>query len=341
MHPVLVRIPFIHLTIWSFGAMAVLGFVAAMFVTRRLCRSAGLDPEVIANAALYSLVIGMVGARTFFVIHYYDQFRGDFAGVFAVWRGGLEFLGGVIPVIVFLLFYLRLRGLPVRRYFDIMAIGLMVGLSFGRIGCFLNGCCFGRPTDLPWGVRFPYGSYAYLSQINADPKRHRAQPYLELPRAEYLSFTDVEGRWCPKPLAELTPQQQYEVTEGKYRCLRVHPTELYSWASALLMAAVLYGFWRKSRREPEPGARHWRFWRPGLTVAMAFILYGVTRPVLESIRDDNPFEFTFLTISQIGGIFLFVIGGFLLAAHVLVKPHAIPEARSSMCTPRARSAESD
>ena len=151
--------------------MTVLGFVAGIFVTRRLCRSVGLDPEVISNAALYCLVVGMVGARTFFVIHYYDQFRGDFAGVFAVWRGGLEFLGGVIPAIVFLLLYLRHRGLPVRRYFDIMAIGLMVGLSFGRIGCFLNGCCFGRPTEVPWAVRFPYRSYAYLSQINADPKK--------------------------------------------------------------------------------------------------------------------------------------------------------------------------
>ncbi len=320
MHPVLVKIPFIHLTIWSFGAMAVLGFVAAILVTRRMCRRVGLDPEVIANAAMYSLIIGMVGARTFFVIHYYDQFRGDFSSVFAVWRGGLEFVGGVVPVIIFMALYLHYRRLPVRRYFDIMAIGLMIGLSFGRIGCFMNGCCFGRPTDLPWAVRFPYRSYAYLSQINADPRRHRAHPYLELPRAEYLSFTDVDGRWYPKPLAELTPQQQHEVTHGEYRCLPIHPTQLYSWAAAWLMAAILYGFWRKSRSDPDRVAPYGRFWRPGLTVAMAFIIYGITRPILESIRDDNPFEFASLTISQIAGIFLFVIGLFLLAAHLLAKP---------------------
>ncbi len=321
--------------------MAVLGFVAAIFVTRRMCRRVGLDPEVIANAALYSLIIGMVGARTFFVVHYYDQFRGDFSSVVAVWRGGLEFLGGVIPAVVFMLLYLRHRGLPARRYFDIMAVGLMFGLSFGRIGCFLNGCCFGRPTELPWAVRFPYRSYAYLSQINADPKRHRAQPYLKLPRAAYLDFTDAEDRWYPKPLAELTPHQRYEVTEGKYRCLPVHPTQLYSCASALLMSAILYGFWRRSRREPEPGTRHWRIWRPGLTVAMAFLLYGVTRPVLESIRDDNPFEFASLTISQIGGILLFIIGVFLLAAHVLARAHTVPEARNSKRPPKANRADSD
>ncbi len=321
MHPILIRIPWIHLTIWSFGAMAVLGFIVAILVTRRMCRSVGLDAEVIANAAMYSLIIGMVGARAFFVVHYYDQFRGDFAGVFAVWRGGLEFLGGVVPAIVFMLLYLRHRKLPVRRYFDILAVGLMIGLSFGRIGCFMNGCCFGRPTDLPWAVRFPYRSYAYLSQINADPKRHRAHPYLDLPRAEYQSFTDAEGRWYPKPLAELTPQQQHEVTHGKLRCLPIHPTQLYSWAAALLMSAILYGFWRKSRSEPDPGTPYWRFWRPGLTVSMAFIIYGITRPILESIRDDNPFEFASLTISQLAGIFLFVIGVLLLAAHVFAKPY--------------------
>lgn len=321
--------------------MAVLGFVAAILATRRMCRSVGLDPEVMSNAALYSLIIGMVGARTFFVVHYYDQFRGDFGSVFAVWRGGLEFLGGAIPAIMFMLLYLGHRRLPVRRYLDILAVGLMLGLSFGRIGCFLNGCCFGRPTDLPWGVRFPYRSYVYLSQINADPRRHRAQPYLELPRAEYLSFVDVDGRWYPKPLAELTARQRHAVTEGKYRCLPVHPTQLYSWAAALLMSAILYGFWRKSRREPDPGKPHWRFWRPGLAVAMGFILYGITRPVLESIRDDNPFEFASLTISQIGGIVLFVVGVFLLAAHVLAKPHAVPEAGNSNGEPKANPVDSD
>ena len=321
MHPILIKLPWIHLTIWSFGAMAVLGFLVGILVTRWMCRRVDLDPEVISNAAMYSLIIGMVGARVFFVVHYYNQFRGDFGSVFAVWRGGLEFLGGAIPAILFLLLYLHLRKLPIRRYFDIMAVGLMLGLSCGRIGCFLNGCCFGRPTDLPWGVRFPYRSYTYLSQINADPKRDRAAPYLPLPPG-YLDAYDADGRAYPKPLDELTPRQQYQVTKGKYRCLPVHPTQLYASGSALLMAAILYGFWRKSRTEPDPATRHARFWRPGLTVALGFILYGITRPVLESIRDDNPFEYASLTVSQIGGIFLFVFGLALMAAHLLAKPAA-------------------
>ncbi|MBN1507164.1 MAG: prolipoprotein diacylglyceryl transferase, partial [Sedimentisphaerales bacterium] len=142
---------------------------------------------------------------------------------------------------------------------------------------------------------------------------------LDLPRDEYASFYGEDGRWYPKPLAELTPQQQYEVTKGKYRCRPIHPTQLYASANALLLAGLLYGIWRKSR--VERGTPDGRFWRPGLTVWLAFILYGITRLLLESVRDDNPFEFDSLTVSQIGGILLFVFGVILLAAHVLIKPH--------------------
>jgi phosphatidylglycerol:prolipoprotein diacylglycerol transferase len=322
MHPALLRIPILHLTIWSFGAMAVVGFLMALLLTRRMCRRVGLDPEVIGSAAMYSLIIGMIGARAFFVIHYFDQFRGDLLSVVAVWHWGLEFVGGAVPAILFLLLYLRHRKLPVRRYFDILAVGLMMGLAFGRIGCLLNGCCFGKPADLPWAVRFPYGSYVYVSQINSDPGRDRAEPYLELPRAQYLSFYDEDGRWYPKGLAELSRRQQREVTKGRYRCLPVHPTQLYASANALLMCAILYACWRRSSVTCRPDRPRAHFWRPGLTIALAFVLYGLTRPLLESLRDDNPFEMASLTISQIAGGLLFAVGIILLAVHVTAKPAA-------------------
>ncbi len=139
MHPRLIEIPFLHVTIWGFGLMMVLGFLSALWLVRRLARRGGLDPEAIANVALYCLIVGVIGARAFFVVHHLDQFRGDFLGVFAIWHGGLEFLGGVVPAVGFLLVYLRLRRLPMRRYLDILAMGLMLGLAFGRLGCFLNG----------------------------------------------------------------------------------------------------------------------------------------------------------------------------------------------------------
>jgi phosphatidylglycerol:prolipoprotein diacylglycerol transferase len=309
MYPRLFEIPFLHLTIGTFGPMMVLGFLAALFTMRRLSLRARLDPAMITNAALYSLIIGVVGARAFFVAHYFDQFREDPLNIFATWHGGLEFLGGVIPAIGFLLFYLHHHKLPVRRYLDLMAIGLMMGLAFGRIGCFLNADCFGKPTDLPWGVRFPYGSFVHISQINPDPKRNRPEPYLKLPQDEYLSFYD---KWYPKPLEQLTEQQRYEVTKGRYRCLGVHPSQLYASANALLLCGILYFFWRKSLGRTGSDNASKLLGRPGSMVGLMFVLYGFSRFLLEFIRDDNPYELGILTISQILGIVMLVLGVVLL-----------------------------
>ena len=250
MHPNLIEIPFIHLTVHSFGPMMVLGFLMGLLLIRRLSRRAGLDPEIITSAAMYSLIIGVIGARIFFVAHHFENLRGNLLAAVAVWRGGLEFLGGVVPAVAFLLFYLHRRKQPLRRYLDIMAMGLMMGLAFGRVGCFLNGCGFGRPTDLPCGIRFPYGSFAYISQINANPARGRLDPQLNLPKHEYYSFQNRDGNWYPKPLEELTEQQKHEVTKCQYRCLPAHPAQLYASANALLICAILYAFWRKTHHSP-------------------------------------------------------------------------------------------
>ena len=327
MHPTLVRIPFVDLTIWSFGAMAALGALMGFLLVRRMTRRASLDLGLMSDAVLYGLVLGMVGARAFFVLHRLDEFRGDLLGMIAIWRGGLEFVGGVIPAVLFVLYYLRRHQQPVRRYFDILAVGLMMGLAFGRVGCFLNGCCYGKPTDLPWGVRFPYRSYVYNSQINADPARGRAEPHLPLPAAEYAAFIDDEGRWYPMSLAELTPPQRYEVTKGEYRCRPIHPTQLYASVNALLLCAILYVFWRRSLGWPR--VREQRGWsrRPGFTTAAFLMLYGVTRFVLESLRDDNPFELAWLTISQILGLLLLAAGMILLAVLVFTKPSPIGQLR--------------
>jgi phosphatidylglycerol:prolipoprotein diacylglycerol transferase len=265
------------------------------------------------NAALYSLIAGVIGARAFFVVHHLEQFRENLLDIVATWRGGLEFLGGVIAATGVLLLYLRLRKLPVRRYLDIIVIGLMMGLAFGRIGCFLNADCFGKPTSLPWGIRFPYRSFVYISQINPDLKRNRLEPHLHLPQNDYLSFYDKEGKWYPKDLEDLTQTQRYEVTKGRYRCLPVHPSQLYSSANALLLCFILYLFWRKSLGRYQSDKPIKRLDTPGSIAALMLIFYGFTRFLIEFIRDDNPYEISILTISQILGIVMIISGIILLA----------------------------
>lgn len=321
MYPELFEIPFVEITVKSYGLMMVIGFLAAVTLIRRLSRGFTPDPQLITNAALYSLIGGVVGARLFYVIHYFNRFRGDWLSVFAIWEGGLELLGGVVLAVTIIFFYLVYHKLPVRRYIDILAIGLMLALVPGRIGCFLNGCCYGRPTNLPWGVRFPYESLPYNSQINPDPKRNRADPQLQLP-ADYFSFTDSDQKRYPKAFEDLTDEQKNEVTRGRYRCLPVHPTQLYSSAAGGFWCFLLYLFWRRAQKARRSGGAGRLFTKPGQTFALMLIFYGVSRFCMEFLRDDNPFEFAGLTISQNIAIVIILLGAALMAVFQKMKPLA-------------------
>jgi len=321
MFPELFEIPFIHVTLKSYGLMMVIGFLVAVSLIRHLSRNITPDPQLITNAALYSLIGGVVGARLFYVIHYFEHFKQNPVSVFAIWHGGLELLGGVILAITIIFFYLLYHKLPIRHYLDILAIALMLALGFGRIGCFLNGCCFGKPTELPWAVRFPYNSFAYRSQVRPNLERNRPEPQLELPD-EFFGYYDDDGHWVQdlKPRNYLTEQQKSEVTTGKYRCLPVHPTQLYSSANGAILCLILYLFWRKSQNTDVSKTAGKIFTEPGSTFALMFSLYGLTRFFIEFLRDDNRFEIDGLTISQLIGIAMIIFGATLMTILQIMKP---------------------
>ena len=328
MYPKLFGLPLVN----TYGVILVVGFLSAVFLMRKLARSAGENSDCVANAALYTLIAGVVGARAFYVIHNFSQFRGRLLSVFATWQGGLELLGGVIVAIAVAFFYIRRNKQSVRVYFDIMAIGLMLGLAFGRIGCFCSGCCFGKPADTSISIRFPYASDAYRSQVYPDPSRDRSQPHLKLP-TEYFGYLGEDGQtWYPadefnkyraglKPKELLTDQQRAEVTEGKFRCLPVLPMQFISSANAVLLCVILYFFWRGKFAKS----------RPGVTFALMCILYGVTRFMLEYLRDDNPFEYAWWiiykggTISQNIGIYQAILGIILLIIFAKIANRPLPK----------------
>jgi len=311
MHPKIFEIPFIHLTLGCFGPMMVVGFLAAVTIIRRLSRDITPDPQLITSAALYSLITGVVGARLFYVVHHFDQFQGrGVLSFFAVWNGGLELLGGVIPAIVVIFFYLWYHKLPIRKYLDILAIGLMLALAFGRIGCFLNGCCFGKPAKLPWAVRFPYGSFAYRSQVEPDMRRNRSQPYVDLPEDFFTyGYSGNMSVRILKSYEELTRQQEEMLKEAdRQRSLAVHPTQLYESAGGAVLCVVLYFFWRRMLSAANAKSTGRVLTRPGCIFSLMFVLYGVLRFLIELLRDDNPFEFDGMTISQIISIGLVTSG---------------------------------
>ncbi|MHC4665498.1 MAG: prolipoprotein diacylglyceryl transferase [Planctomycetota bacterium] len=326
MYPELFEIPFINWPVPTYGVMIVIGFLCAVFVIRRLSRDMTRDPQYVYNGAMYALIAGVLGSRLFYVVHHFEQFRGRLLSVFAVWQGGLEVLGGATLAIAVIFFYLRHHKLPVRRYLDIVAIGLMLALGLGRIGCFLKGDCFGKPTDLAWGVRFPYDSDLYRSQVYPNLKRNRDEAQLELP-AEFFEMRN--GFEYLKPYESLTEEQKQAVTTGAYRCLPVHPAQLYSSANAFLLCVLLYLFWRRARKAAEAKDQRKLFARPGCTLALMFILYGVARFFIEFLRDDNPFEYGWLmvykggTISQNLSLYLIVLGVVLMVVFEKMRPDRV------------------
>lgn len=308
MHPELFEIPFLHITVKSYGTMMVIGFLAACWLMRSMMRRSGQKSDFISNVAMYALLCGVLGARVFYVIHYFGQFKGRPLEVFAVWNGGLELLGGVLAGITFLLLYLWKQKLPMRLYLDVLAVGLMVGVGFGRIGCLLNGCCFGKCSDVPWAIRFPYGSLAFHSQVTSDPDRNRPKPQLELP-------SDYFYNGYLKPYDELTNAQKEAVRNGQYCALKVHPTQIYSSINAFFLAGILYAVWRRV------GQR-----KPGIVMSLMLMLYGTTRFFIETLRGDNPFESAWWiiykggTVSQNISIYMFIAGAILLAIMATRKP---------------------
>ncbi|MHC4574869.1 MAG: prolipoprotein diacylglyceryl transferase [Planctomycetota bacterium] len=302
-------------------------FLFAVGLIRYLSRDITPDPQLITNAALYSLIAGVVGARLFYIIHHLDEFEGGFFSFFTIWKGGLELVGGVILAVAVIFLYLWYHKLPVRHYLDILAIALMLALAFGRIGCFLRGCCFGKPTNVAWAVRFPYGSDPYYSQVYPNFKRGRTQPQLELP-ADFFGYAGEDGQWHSglKPYESLSEEQKELVNNGPYRCLPVHPTQLYSSANAFICCLLLYLFWRRGQKAGKTKNAQKLLARPGSTFALMFILYGVTRLLLEFLRDDNPFEHSWWviykggTISQSVGIYMAIFGVVLMVIFERMKP---------------------
>ncbi len=160
MHPVMLNLPF-GISIKAYGLMMMLGFFAATWWAMHRANKVKADPDVILNLGFICLLAGVVGARLFYVLQFWKDFANQpnlLMAVLDVTSGGLVFYGGFLLAVACALAYLVWAKHSIRLYLDILAPSLMVGLAFGRMGCFLNGCCWGAPTQkVPWAVQFPFG----------------------------------------------------------------------------------------------------------------------------------------------------------------------------------------
>ena len=158
----LFRIPWLGLPIYGYGMMVLIGFLAGYVFVLRGVKREGISPDRVQDLPVWMVLSGLIGARIFYFIQFYDaEFSGgNWLEVFKIWKGGLVFYGGMVLGAVAFLGYCRRYRLPPLPMLDVMAPAMALGLGFGRIGCFLNGCCWGKTCDAGFAlaVQFPAGS---------------------------------------------------------------------------------------------------------------------------------------------------------------------------------------
>ena len=160
MHPILLS--FGSFSIRSYGAMAALGFVLGCWLVNVNRKYARMSSDQASTSLFVAMIAGIIGARIFYVVQYFKQYRDNFWGIFRVDQGGLVFYGGFLLALAALWLYCRRSKLDIVRVLDVYAPAIAIAHACGRIGCFLNGCCYGRPTALGIGVHYPPGSEAAL-----------------------------------------------------------------------------------------------------------------------------------------------------------------------------------
>jgi phosphatidylglycerol:prolipoprotein diacylglycerol transferase len=281
----------------------------------------GIEPDVIFGLAFAMFVTGVIGARTFYVIQYWDEIRADrllntLANIINVVGGGLVVYGSLMGAAVGFVYYARKVELPLLKLADLIAPSLALGLSLGRIGCLLNGCCFGGLSQQPWAMTFPADSPPYLQQkslgmlygFRIDPDdqglRVREIPSTRLPAGlatgdRIMSINDTPVATLEEASTILLgsgPRLTLGVESGRtvdvsvselpHRSLPVHPTQIYSSIDGFVLFLVALAYYPYRTRD-------------GQVIAILLTMYAATRFLIEEIRtDETSILGTGLTISQ-------------------------------------------
>lgn len=171
--------------VYGYGFMLFAGFLAGAWTAVRRARSIGLPPETVWDVATWLFLSGIAGARLFYLVQYRERVFAGKSGTELLRAavnlpdGGLVLYGGILLAVAVYFAFCKLRGISPWRLGDVLVPSLFLGVAFGRIGCLLNGCCFGDACDLAWGIRFPQGSVPFSSLVMQglqDPAALRSLP---------------------------------------------------------------------------------------------------------------------------------------------------------------------
>lgn len=167
MHPTLLELPSLGVTIASYHACILLAVIVCFAIGPRwLAALEGLDPRRVFRVMLVLALAAFAGGRLHFIVNQWSEFADQPLAALGVWSGGLHAGGAIVLLAVALPLTLGWLALPVGRFADGFAPTVGIGIAIARLGCFLHGCCFGTLCSLPWGLAFPRDTFIY--QFHAD-----------------------------------------------------------------------------------------------------------------------------------------------------------------------------
>lgn len=332
------------LSIRGYGIFLLLGISAGVGLTMSRCRYAGLTYDQVLGLGFAMIVTGIIGARIFYIIQKREEFFVEgislqemIVSTLDMTKGGLVVLGSLIGGMIGALVYVKMNRLSFARTADVMAPGMAIGLAFGRIGCLMNGCCFGGVCEAPLpAIQFPAGSAPYVHQLyrgellGLDAKSNVAEDAqfpLKIQSVKDGSIGEALGLEADDSITINFPSDQVirfqkengDPVDGDQEftgyvhsqqkgSLKVPISELPDWSLgahptqvySAINAALL-------------SLVLWFFWtvrgRDGEVFGLMLILYPIARFFLELIRQDELGQFgTSLTISQWGSLGTFLIG---------------------------------
>jgi phosphatidylglycerol:prolipoprotein diacylglycerol transferase len=339
----------IGVPIRGYGLCLLLGVVGGVALAAYQAQRAGMSPEVIYSVSFWMFVCGIIGARTFYVIEYWDQFsqpsaKETIAAILKLTDGGLVVYGSLFGGLLAIAGYCWRHRVPVLALTDVLVPGMLLGLALGRLGCLLNGCCWGGLCgDSHLGITFPPASPPYVDHLESGTllglKLARVDDgTLQVKAVEQGSLADRAGLKVGDTITELrlpTGQELTAIRSGDREAWKslvtigtrdgrrvswdfhdlparsrpVYPTQLLSAFNAALLCCLLLFYYPLRRRDGE-------------ILALGLTIYPVTRFLLEMIRTDEGGLFAVdykVTISQavsVGFIVLVVA----LWAYVLTRP---------------------
>lgn len=156
MYPILFTIPVLGHTfeLPTYGVLLALTFLGILKLSAVLARRDGIDARDMVDFSFTVFLAGLVGAKLLLILLDWRDFLANPAHLLSVLRSAGVFYGGLLAAIPTAIWFARRRGLPFWKVADVTAICIPLGLAMGRLGCFSSGCCFGKPSTLPWAVTF-------------------------------------------------------------------------------------------------------------------------------------------------------------------------------------------